>query len=322
MFSSSSNLRPCGAYPVELKMESQTSAWFTERTGPTIAQQFGLRSILYQGRSRFQTIEIFETFAFGKMLVLDGKVQSSEKDEFIYHEALVHPAMITHPNPERVFVAGGGEGATLREVLVHNTVKKVTMVDIDEEVIRTCRELLPSFHQGSFDDPRAEVIYIDAQRYLRESEEKFDVIILDLPDPIEEGPAYLLYTQSFYRLVKSRLKKEGILCLQSGSTCVGMSQVFTAVNHTLSTVFAGVFPYQTDVPAFSGAWGFSLASESFDPRQLSSEEIDRRILSRCRRSLRFYDGLTHQGLFCLPKHIREELGQEKRVITENQPIFA
>lgn len=299
----------------------QTSAWFTEQTGPTVAQQFGLKSILYQGRSRFQTIEIFETLAFGKMLVLDGKVQSSEKDEFIYHEALVHPAMITHPNPERVLVAGGGEGATLREVLVHKTVKRATMVDIDEEVIRICRELLPSLHQGSFDDPRAELINTDAQEYLNQSKEKFDVIILDLPDPVEEGPAYLLYTQSFYQLVKSRLKEGGIISLQSGSTCVGMSQVFTAVNHTLSLVFARVFPYQTDVPAFSGAWGFSLASENLDPHRLSSEEVDRRISTRCQRRLRFYDGLTHQGLFCLPKHLREELQQEKRVITENQPIF-
>ncbi len=302
-------------------MQNEASAWFTEHVSGTLAQQFGVESILYRGKSRFQTVEIFETLAFGKMLVLDGKVQSSEKDEFIYHEALVHPAMVTHPNPERVFIAGGGEGATLREVLVHRTVKKATMVDIDEEVIRLCRELLPSFHQGSFDDSRAEVFYVDALKYLKETEEKFDVVILDLPDPVEEGPAYLLYTQNFYRLLKSRLKEEGVLCLQSGSTCIGMSQVFTAVNHTLGTVFAKVFPYETDVPAFGGAWGFSLASEALDPLQLTPQEIDQRISTRCRQPLRFYDGLTHQGLFCLPKHIREELNREKRVITENEPIL-
>jgi len=288
---------------------------------PDTIQQFAVKDVLYFGQSKFQKVEVIETVSFGKCLILDGKIQSCETDEFIYHEALVHPPMILHPNPETVFIAGGGEGATLREVLAHKTVRKVVMVDIDVEVIDICKRLLPAHHQGSFDDPRVELLHMDAKEYLAETKERFDVIIIDLSEPIEGGPAYLLYTQKFYEMLKSKLSDNATFALQSGSTALGVTDVYTAINNTLKTAFSIVAPYEANVPSFGTTWGFSLASLKFDPLQLSPDEVDRRIADRVSKTLRFYDGHTHQGLFFIPKYLRDEMARETRVITEDNPVF-
>jgi len=250
---------------------------------------------------------------------LDGKIQSSEGDEFIYHEALVHPPMIAHPLPESVFIAGGGEGATLREVLRHSSVKNVVMVDIDNEVIDICRRFLPSFHQGSFEDSRLELHYVDAKGYLEECQARFDIIILDLPEPIEEGPACLLHTREFYQLVREKLAPDGILSLQAGYSSWGNHQIFTAIINTLKAVFSLVFPYEAHIPSYGGMWGFALASQKLS--LVSPTEVERRISSRIKRDLRFYDGLSHQGMFLLSKNLRQAIVEEKRVITEQEPLF-
>jgi spermidine synthase len=295
--------------------------WFWEYVTPHLIQQFSISDILYTGESEFQSIQVIDTPGFGKCLILDGKIQCSEADEFIYHESLVHPAMITHPKAETVFIAGGGEGATLREVLAHSTVEKVVMVDIDKKVPDICKEFLPFLSQGSFEDSRVELLHIDAMKYLDETREKFDVIIIDLTEPLEEGPAYLLYTQEFYRGLKGKLTQDGLVALQSGSTSMVISLGFIAVANTLRTAFSVVAPYQSEIPSFGGTWGFAMASQNLDPRELSSEEVDRRLSRRVNKPLRFYDGLTHRGMFSIPKYLREEMAREKRIITRDQPLF-
>jgi len=297
------------------------STWFAEYVTPNTIMQIAIKDILYQGKSEYQRIEVIETVNFGKCLILDGKIQSCERDEFIYHEALAHPPMILHPNPKTVFIAGGGEGSTLREVLTHNTVKRVVMVDIDEEVTRVCKKLLPAHHLGSFNDPRVELLHMDAKEYLEKTKERFDVIIIDLSEPIDGGPAYLLYTQKFYGMLKTKLAEDASFALQSGPTGLEITNVYTAVNKTLKTAFPIVAPYHANVPSFGGTWGFSLASLKNDPLSLSREEIDRRIAARVNKKLRFYDGHTHQGLFFIPKHLRDAIDNEKKVITEDSPVF-
>ncbi len=277
--------------------------------------------MLYRGQTKFQSIEIIRTGSFGKCLVLDDKIQSSEVDEFIYHEALVQPAMITHPGPETLFIAGGGEGATLREVLSHNTVKRAVMIDIDEEVIAACKRFLPNHSQGAFEDKRTELRHVDARDYLAKCGEAFDIIIIDLPDPIEEGPAYLLYTQEFYQLVQERLTANGIISVQAGSAALTELLNFSSVNNTLKSVFPVVCPYQTDVPSFGGPWGFCLASFNLNPVLLPASEVDNRISARSLNGLRFYDGLSHQGMFSLPKYLRSELSRQTRLITDNEPLY-
>ncbi len=295
---------------------------FYDHISPDLTVLHSVRERIYSGRTKFQSVEVINTGSFGVCLVLDGKIQSSEADEFIYHEALVHPAMLTHPRPERVLIAGGGEGATLREVLTHKTVKKAVMVDIDEEVVKLCGRVLPSWHQKAFDDPRAELHFADARKYLEESSNKFDVIIMDLVDPLEQGPARLLYTREFYQIVKQRLGRAGIMAVQAEPSEWGNLDNFTAILNTLRNVFSIVRPYQVHMPSFFGLWGFAVASQNLDPCELTPQEIDARISARISKKLRSYDGLTHQAVFAIPKHIRRKLAASKRIITDKQPISA
>lgn len=294
--------------------------WFHDYVNPDITILHRIKEVIYSGQTKFQSIAIIDNDSFGKCLVLDGKIQSSEVDEFIYHEALVHPAMVTHPNPEKVFIAGGGEGATLREVLAHNTVKKAVMVDIDEEVVNICRHFLPSWHQNSFDDPRAELHFADARAYLEKNDAKLDVIIIDLPDPLEKGPARLLYTREFYELVKQRLQPDGIISVQAESANWTQIANFVDIVNTLANVFPIVRPYQAHVPSFNSLWGFATASQKLDPQKLTPEEIDLKISTRISRQLKSYDGLTHQAMFTIPKHLRLKLSEIEKVITDKEPI--
>ncbi len=302
-------------------MSIDPDKWFVDRISRNFIQLHSIEEMLYAGQTKFQSIEIIRTGSFGKCLVLDSKIQSSELDEFIYHEALVQPAMITHPSPKRVFIAGGGEGATLREVLSHNTVKRAVMIDIDEEVIATCRKFLPSYSRGAFEDKRTELHHIDARDYLAKCKEAFDVIIIDLPEPIEEGPAYLLYTQEFYQLVQERLTANGLISVQAGSASLLELLNFSSVYNTLRSVFPIVCPYQVDIPSFGGPWGFCLASLSLNPVLLSATEIDGRISARLPDGLKFYDGVSHQGMFSLPKYLRSELSKQTRLITDKEPLY-
>ncbi len=302
-------------------MGTDPDKWFVDRISRNFIQLHSIEEMLYAGQTKFQSIEIIRTGSFGKCLVLDSKIQSSERDEFIYHEALVQPAMITHPSPKRVFIAGGGEGATLREVLSHNTVKRAVMIDIDEEVIATCRKFLPSYSRGAFEDKRTELHHIDARDYLAKCKEAFDVIIIDLPEPIEEGPAYLLYTQEFYQLVQERLTANGLISVQAGSASLLELLNFSSVYNTLRSVFPIVCPYQVDIPSFGGPWGFCLASLNLNPVLLSATEIDGRISDRLASGLRFYDGQSHQGMLSLPKYLRSELSKQTRLITDKEPLY-
>jgi len=296
--------------------------WFSDYISPNLTVLHSIKERIYSGRSKFQAVEIINTDSFGICLVLDGKIQSSEADEFIYHEALVHPAMLTHPQPERVFIAGGGEGATLREVLAHKTVKKTVMVDIDEEVVNLCRRFLPAWHQKAFDDSRVELHFVDARKYLEESSDKFDVIIIDLVDPLEQGPARLLYTREFYEIVEQKLGIGGIMSVQAEPAEWANLDNFTAIASTLRNVFPITRPYQAHIPAFFGLWGFVTASQSLDPCELTPEEIDARISTRISKKPKSYDGLTHQAIFTIPKHIRQQLAASTRIITDKEPISA
>jgi len=294
--------------------------WLIDELSDDLVQIHGVRRVLHDRKTRFQHAQISQTHTFGICLVLDGKIQSGEKDEFIYHESLVHPAMLAHPNPEKVFIAGGGEGATLRDVLKHRTVSRAVMVDIDGEVVRLCRKYLPTFHQGAFDDKRAVVLHDDARRYIAETKERFDVAVIDLADPVEEGPARMLYTQEFYKLVRDKLKQGGIMVVQSGQSGWINLHNFVAINGTLKSIFKIVRPYQVYVPSFVDLWGFHTASDSLDPARLSPREINGRMADRVSGKLRSYDGIAHRGLFSLPLRLRRKLSRSRRIVTDASPI--
>lgn len=302
-------------------MDIDPDKWLRDSINDNFLQLHRLIEVLYTGRTKYQSVQIVRTGSFGVCLVLDGKIQSSETDEFVYHEAIVHPAMITHPAPQTVFIAGGGEGGTLREALCHKTVQRAVMVDIDEEIIDICKKYLPGHSSGAFEDSRTELYHTDAREYLAGTGDKFDIIIIDLPDPIEEGPAYLLYTREFYEIVRDHLTDGGIISVQSGSASLTELLNLTAVYKTLRSVFSIACVYKTDMPCFGGPWGFCTASMKQDAASLSAEEVDRRITDRSLAGLRFYDGVTHRGMFSLPKYVRDAMDSQQRLITDGDPLY-
>jgi spermidine synthase len=302
-------------------MDIDPDKWLNDKINGDLVQLHRLEEELYAGRTKYQSVRVVRCTDLGVCLVLDGKIQSSESDEFIYHEALVHPAMITHPGPETVFIAGGGEGATLREALSHPTVKRAVMVDIDGEVTALSRKYLPGLSRGAFEDKRTELHHTDARAFLARSKQKFDIIIVDLPDPIEGGPACRLFTREFYHIVRDRLTETGLISVQGGSASPTDLLNFTAVYNTLKKVFPVVIAYAVVIPAYGGPWGLCLASRQLDPSRLSPAEVDRRIAARSLRGLKLYDGLTHQGMFSLPLYLRDALKKQRRLITDKNPLY-
>ncbi|HIB13222.1 MAG TPA: polyamine aminopropyltransferase [Dehalococcoidia bacterium] len=295
--------------------------WYLETVCPDLATMLQVRRVLYSGNTAFQKVEVLESDLFGRSLMLDGKTQSTERDEHIYHEALVHPAMLLHPDPRSVFIGGGGEGATLREVLAYKSVANVSMLDMDGEVVELCRKFLPQHHQGSFEDPRVNLLHEDARGYLLECEETFDVMIMDLVDPLEAGTAYLLYTEEFYRIVQAKLNPGGIMVTQSGAVgLLNYRECFTTIFKTLSGIFEHTTSAQVHVPSFQTLWSFTLASGS----NLSfpdEDKIDVRLAERIDRTLKFYDGESHRSMFALPKFMRQGVQEEKRINRDASPVF-
>ena len=280
-----------------------------------------VRTVHYSGQTDYQKVEVVESETFGRSLVLDGKTQSTERDEFIYHEALVHPAMLFHPNPRRVFIGGGGEGGTLREALAHRTVEEVVMLDLDGQVVDLCRQYLPLHNQGSFEDAKATVVHQDARAYLASSGPAFDVMIMDLVDPMEGGPAWTLYTEEFYKIARARMNPGGVLVTQSGPAgLLSFQECFTTIFKTVGEVFQHAVPLQVHVPAFQTLWGFSVASDT--PFAVPTEDqVDELISQRISKELGFYDGVTHRNLVSLPKFLRKGILSETRINRDADPVF-
>lgn len=298
----------------------KNTRWFTEWFTPNEKHSHQIKKYLVCKKTNYQKMILAETYSFGRCLILDGETQSAEFDEFIYHEALVHPALILHPCPKRVLIIGGGEGATLREVLKHKTIEKVVMVDIDSSVVQFSKKYLKKWHCGAFNHPKTELVIADAKKYLENTAQKFDCIISDLPSPIKKGPAYLLYTLEFYQNLIKKLNLPGFFVSQAGSGNLLQIELHSRIYATLNRVFTTVYPYYQYIPSFDVPWAFILCSNK-KISNFSAKEINQRIKNRIRGQVKFYDGLTHQGLFCIPKNIREILFKKKKIITERNPCF-
>jgi spermidine synthase len=288
---------------------------------PGLELRFAIERSIVSKRTAFQSLAISDTEAFGRALFLDDKIQSAERDEHVYHESLVHPALIAHPEPRRVYIAGGGEGATLREVLRHPSVERAVMVDIDGEAIDFVKQHMGAWHRGAFDDPRTELVIGDARAHLERSDERYDAIVVDVTDPIAGGPSYLLFTAEFYRLAAARLNPGGILALQAESTAAPLLLGHAAIVHTLAIAFPIARGYAAFVPSFGEPWGFAVASRELDPAGLSPDEIDRRTRARS-LELRHYDGETHRHMFALPRGVRDAIAGADRPITDDRPLVA
>jgi len=256
-------------------------------------------------KTPYQEVAFVELEGFGRALIIDNFIQSTEGDEFIYHELLVHPAMTIHPNPEKVLIIGGGEGATLREVLKHSTVKRAVMVDIDREVVEFSKKYLEVMHRGSFNDPRAEVLIMDGLKYVEETSERgFDIVILDLTDPYAGPAARPLYSVEFYRKVKNIMREDSVLVTQAGSSYF-YPEEYLFVRDNLRRVFKYTGEYWTWIPSFAVNVNFIIASDAYNPSDINPEEFDKRLNERGVKNL-YVNGARFKGLLLAgvlyPKH--------------------
>lgn len=254
--------------------------------------------------SGFQDIIIVDTKVYGRCLILDGELQSASNDEWIYHEALVHPAMVSHRYANEILIMGGGEGSTLRECLKHKSVKHVVMVDLDKTVTDFCKIHLGN--KESFDDDRVEVVNDDAKTHVENSTDNYDMVISDLPSPAEGGPSKELYTQEFFLTIKNRLKDNGFFVLQAANGSLLNMSLHQRIKIDLMKVFKMVEPYYAYVPSFQVPWGFLMASDDVrgNPCFVNKVTIKNYIQKKMAGKLKFYDEITHTHLFHLPKYYR------------------
>ncbi len=290
------------------------NTWLTEAAGEEV-HCFRVKRVLYQGETDYADVEIVDTYGYGKILAIDGWTQSAQDDEAQYHETLVAPALALLPRePRRVAILGGGEGATLREVLRFRDVERCVMVDIDAKLVAICREHLPEWSAGAFEDPRAELVIGDARDFLASSRETFDVIVADLPDACFGEPLQALYSRRFYELVRARLAPDGLFVTQAvDALALGTDLIQTPIiRRTVRAAFGHAHVYARYIPSFWSEWTWVLAGPGLrdeDPAAVPPEEIDRRLADRRdpRFPLRTYDGEAHRHLFFLSKDMREVL---------------
>ena len=265
---------------------------------------------IVSSQTRYQRAEIMDFAEFGRALVLDGNLQSTERDEYIYHEALVQPAMCLHHRPRNVLILGGGEGATAREVFKHDTVTELVMVDIDRELVNLTREHLESWHRGSLANPRLRLVSCDGYDFIRSTDGIFDVIVVDLLDSFEGGLSEPMYSEAFFSDLKRHLARDGILAVQAMECDAEKWEDHARLRGYLTGPFRKVHSYTAFVPSFCATWGFVFASDDVDPNMPSACLIDSVIAQRgLSARLRFYDGRTHGGLFALSKDMRSLLGE-------------
>jgi spermidine synthase len=260
---------------------------------------FTVREVLYEGRSKFQRIEIIRNKDYGRVLLLDGLVQTTERDEFYYHEMLVHPALASHARPKSVLVIGGGDGGALREVLKH-PVKKAWLVEIDGKVIEACRDHFP-WLKAAFRDARAELVVEDGNVFIDKVRETFDVIIVDSSDPV--GPSTVLHQEAFYRKLKSKLNPGGIIAAQAGSLMLHLDS-HARKRAFLKRIFKRAALYLGPVPTYPvGTWCYDFLSDRIDPLKVRTLYIP--------DGLKYFNPDVYRAAFALPNFLAERLKKGK-----------
>jgi spermidine synthase len=261
---------------------------------------FRIKKHLYSKRSKYQQIDIVESYFFGKMLVLDNSIQLSTLDEALYHEVMVHVPMFTHPGPKKVLIIGGGDGGSLREAVRHPA-EHITMVELDEEVIKACKQFLPEINQGAFDDPRVELEITDAFEYLPAHKHEFDVAIVDLTDPLT-AEAEQLFSGEFFKMLKEALTSSGVFSMQAGVAFLPVEDLRDMLDRVRQH-FPIVKAYYCTVPVYyGGAWPLILASKKPDPEKPRVCNL---------KGLKVYSTEYHKALFKLPKFMEETLYNDK-----------
>jgi spermidine synthase len=253
-------------------------------------------------QTQHHKLAIYDTPHYGRILCLDGGNVTSEREEFVYHENLVHPVLTAHMAPRKVLIIGGGDGGSAEEALKHPSVEQVTVCEADEDVIRISKEHFFAVHRGAFDNPKLRVVIGDGAKFVRETHDRFDLVVLDLSDPT--GPAGALHSVDFFQQCRAALAPGGALVLPLGAP-VARPEHVAELAQRLNGIFRIVRPYTMYVPLYGAQWAMAVCSDKLDPKSLTADEIDRRIEQRKLQDLRFYNGETHEGVFALPNFIRD-----------------
>ncbi len=273
--------------------------WFTERQTEDLGLSLRIRESLLVEQTPFQRLAVLDTYLYGRMLVLDGAVQTTERDEHIYHEMITHVPLMTHPGAREVLVIGGGDGGTVREIVKHPDVQRVRLVEIDDRVVAAARRFFPRLSQA-LDDPRAEVIIGDGAEHVRTVRNAYDVIIVDSTDPV--GPAVKLFETDFYRAVHDALTPDGLFVAQSKSPYLDRDLIRTVLD-SVRSLFPIALLYTAAIPTYpSGFWSFALGSKRHHPLAFDEGRAEK-------LETRYYSPEIHRAAFVLPREIRAEIGQ-------------
>ena len=267
--------------------------WFTEKQTKSFGITAKINKTLHTEQTDFQKLDMVETEEFGNMLLLDGMVMTTQKDEFVYHEMVAHVPLFTHPNPENVLVVGGGDGGVIREVLKHPSVKKATLVDIDGKVIEYSKIYLPEI-AGKLEDPRVDVQVGDGFMHIAESENEYDVIMVDSTEPV--GPAVNLFTKGFYAGISKALKEDGVFVAQTDNPWF-TPELITNVQRDVREIFPITRLYIANIPTYpSGMWTFTIGSKKHDPLEVSEDRFHE-------IETKYYTKELHKAAFVLPKFV-------------------
>jgi spermidine synthase len=273
------------------------NSWFTELQMPDLALSCRIKKMLHYEKTPFQELTVYDTVQFGRMLVLDDVIQTTVKDEFVYHEMIVHVGLNTHSHPRRVLVIGGGDGGTVREILRCPKVEKVTLVEIDGKVIEAARQFLPEISCG-LNDPRVEIVVDDGIKHVQNCSGIYDMIVIDSTDPV--GPAEGLFSASFYRDVFKALTGDGLFVAQTESPFFN-EDLIKRVFKDISGIFPLTRLYHACVPTYPGGlWTFTMGSKKYDPLQVEVEKLPD-------LGTRYYSPAIHESCFILPPFVADLL---------------
>ena len=275
-------------------------AWFEETYHPRWRQRIEIERVVHQSRSAYQDILVFDSVDFGRVLALDGVLQTTERDEFVYHEMLTHVPLMAHGAAQDVLIIGGGDGGALEEVLKHESVERVVMVELDPEVVEVCRQYLPSISGAAFEDPRTELRFADGVKYVEAAAERFDVIIVDSTDPI--GPGEVLFGEAFYAACRRCLRPGGVLVNQT-SNAFGEEFILRDAQHRLRRQFAAADFYLAAPPTyFGGLFTFGFATDDTSKLHPTPERLAERALPP---GLRYYSPSMHAAAFVHPPWLEQ-----------------
>jgi len=277
---------------------------YLETLYPAWGQQFVMDEVLFEVDTGHQHLIIFNNGQWGTVMALDGVIQTTEKDEFVYHEMMVHVPMLSHGDAKKVLIIGGGDGGILREVLKHQNVESVTQVEIDQQVIDMCIQYLPNHSAGAYDNPKANIVIADGVDFVNECTEKFDVIISDSTDPM--GPGEVLFTSRFYQGIKNCLNDGGVFVAQNGVSFMQTDGV-TTTHQRLSPLFKEASFYSGAVPTYvGGIMTFAWATDNLELKSVSLETLEQRYQA-ANLQTRFYTPAVHKGSFALPQYVLDAI---------------